>query len=169
MNHSEYPFQESVLPGIGRKFSLVTKGGDRLVIVVHNDGRRDLFHMDPSSPDDTLSLVSLDDEEARAVSAILAGIHYKPKLIETQEMALDGLVVEWIRVEPQWACIGRSIAELDIRQAAGAIVIAAVERDHAKRINPGPDYVIASGSTLVVTGERLQLKDLRKLLSTGSL
>jgi TrkA domain protein len=125
--------------------------------------------MDPSSPDEMLSMTVLDDEEARAVSAILAGISYKPKLIEAQEMVLDQLVIEWIRIEPQWQCVGRKIADLDIRQAAGAIIIAAIERNHSKQINPGPDYVIASGSTLVVTGERMHLKELRTFLANGSL
>ncbi|GAA3410439.1 cation:proton antiporter regulatory subunit [Paenibacillus hodogayensis] len=169
MSHSDHHFMESILPGIGRKFSLVTKGGNHIVIVVHNDERRELFQMNPESPDEMLSMASLDDEEARAISAILAGITYKPKQIETQEMVLDQLVIEWICVEPQWKSIGQRIADLDIRQTAGAIIIAAIEKDHSKQINPGPEYVIASGSTLVVTGERMHLKELRKLLTNGSL
>jgi len=169
MNHSRMNISESDLPGIGRKYCLDTRGGDRLVVVVHNDERRELFHMDPDSPDEMLSAILLDDEEARMVSSILAGINYKPKRIEAQEMILDQLIIEWIRVEPHWNCIGRRIQELDIRNAAGAMIIAAIEKDHSKHINPGPDYVFASGSTLVVTGERIQLKELRRLLSDGSL
>lgn len=39
-------FKETDLPGIGRKYWLHTRSGEHLVIVIHNDERRDLFHME---------------------------------------------------------------------------------------------------------------------------
>ncbi|WP_341279291.1 cation:proton antiporter regulatory subunit [Paenibacillus sp. FSL H8-0537] len=161
--------RESELPGIGQKYSLRTRGGEQLVIVVHNDERRDMFHMDADEPDEMRSMVSLDDEEARVVSAILAGITYKPKFLENQEIALDSLVIEWIRLEPLSKCVGKRIGELDIRKTTGATILAVVEKDKNKHINPGAEYVFTPGVTLVVAGERIQLNQLKKLLLNGML
>ncbi|MEF3302157.1 cation:proton antiporter regulatory subunit [Paenibacillus sp. GYB003] len=161
--------RESDLPGIGRKFCLDSRSGDKLVIVIHNDDRRELYHLNPDDPDEIMSIITLDDEEARAVSGILSGITYRPKQLETQEMMLDGLLIEWLRIEPLSQCIGKRIGELDIRRRTGATIIAVIEKNHQKCMNPGPDYVFSAGSTLVVAGERMHLKELKQLLFNGSL
>ncbi|MFC3771670.1 cation:proton antiporter regulatory subunit [Paenibacillus sp. GCM10012303] len=161
--------RESDLPGIGRKFCLDTRSGDKLVIVIHNDDRRELYHLNPDDPDEVTSMITLDDEEARTVSGILSGITYKPKQLDTQEMMLDGLLIEWLRIEPLSLCIGKRIGELDIRRRTGATIIAVIEKNHQKCMNPGPEYMFAAGSTLVVAGERMHLKELKQLLLNGSL
>ncbi|CAH1205638.1 cation:proton antiporter regulatory subunit [Paenibacillus sp. JJ-223] len=166
-------FKETDLPGIGRKYWLHTRSGEHLVIVVHNDERRDLFHMEagdhPEELGDMLSLVTLDDDEARAVAAIIGGMTYKPQFQNEREVMLEGLLIEWLRIEPHSASIGRTIGELNIRQATGAVVLAVVERSRTKQFNPGPEYVFAAGATVVVAGERDQIRQLKQLLATGGL
>ncbi|THF72839.1 cation:proton antiporter regulatory subunit [Cohnella fermenti] len=159
--------RESDLPGIGRKFQLTNEQGEKIVIVVHDDGRREIYHFDHRSPDESLSMVTLSDEEARQIAFIVGGLVHKPKMLETIEMALGDLVIEWYKLEPGSPCIGRTIGELDIRRRSGATVIAVVGKSSAKQINPGPDYVLPEESTMVVMGERQQIQALKQIIKSG--
>ncbi|GIO06644.1 MULTISPECIES: cation:proton antiporter regulatory subunit [Brevibacillus] len=162
-----FNIRESDLPGIGRKYQIETRAGDKLIIVIHDDGRREIYHFDKDDWDESISMITLDDEEARQMAGIVGGMTYMPKALETIEMALDELVIEWYKIEPGSVCIGKTIGELDIRQKTGATVIAIIEKDQKQKVSPGPDSVIAAGVTLVVAGERKQVKALKATLIKG--
>jgi len=159
--------RETDLPGIGRKFQVQARSGDKLVIVVHDDGRRELFHFDHDDPDETISMVTLDDEESRQIAGIVGGMSYRPQSLDEVQVDLKDLVIEWYKIEMGSPCSGKTIGQLEIRRRTGTTIIAVVEVDHSKRISPGPDHVLREGSTLVVAGEKAQIKALRKLLTQG--
>jgi len=160
--------RETDLPGIGKKFQIEARSGDKMVIVIHDDGRRELYQFADDDPDETVSLVTLEDDEARQVAAIIGGMSYKPKALETIEMSLKGLVIEWYRVESHYKAVGKTIADLQVRQKTGATVLAIVDRD-TQKINPGPEDMITSECTLVIAGEREQIKLLKELIMHGKL
>ncbi|MCG9968234.1 cation:proton antiporter regulatory subunit [Pelotomaculum terephthalicicum JT] len=161
--------RESDLPGIGRKFQINTISGDKLVIVVHDDGRREMHHFDDDDPDDSISMVMLNDAEARCVGGILGGMSYMPKALESVDMAFDEMVIEWYKLEPGIKSIGLTIGDLGIRKRTGASIIAIVNRDHSKIINPGPEQTIKEGATIVILGEREKVKACKRLLQLGSI
>jgi len=159
--------RETDLPGIGRKFLAETRSGEKLVVIVHNDGRRELYHFEAENPDDCVSSVTLDDDESRQIAAIVGGMAYKPSMLESIEVALDDLVIEWYRLEAHHYCVGKTIGELNVRQLTGATIIAVVGKN-ANQINPGPEFVLTADATMVVAGERQHQLRIKQLFLNGS-
>ncbi|AQY42676.1 cation:proton antiporter regulatory subunit [Bacillus thuringiensis] len=157
--------RESELPGIGYKFHIVTKDNNKMVIVIHDDGRREMYHFD-SDHEESIFSVSLCDSEARKLAAILGGMVYKPQALETIEMAFEGITIEWFKVENKAFAIEKTIGQLEIRKIYNVTVIAIIRENMKKLFNPGPESVIENGDMLVVSGERNEVKKLiNELLS----
>lgn len=160
--------REYILPGIGMKYQMDTASGDRIVIVIHDDGRRELYHFSREDDDQSKLVATLEDQEARQLAALVGGMVYKPKQLESVEMAFDDLTIEWYRIESHFGCIGKTIGELHIRQNSGASVIALIDKNKGKLVNPGPGAVLSADATVVAVGEREQQKRFKQILMNGS-
>lgn len=158
--------RESELPGIGKKYQVETDAGDKIVIVIHDDGRREIYHFEKDDLEESISQVTLEDDEARQIASIIGGMTYKPKALDSIQVSLEELVIEWCKVESSYKCINKTIAELEVRQRTGATILAIVEKGKQK-INPGPDDQLRANMTLVIAGERKQIKQLKELLLHG--
>ncbi|HMO01150.1 MAG TPA: hypothetical protein PKD59_17190, partial [Miltoncostaeaceae bacterium] len=86
--------RETRLPGVGTKFTLRTSRGEKVSSVVHLDGMREIYHW--GDEDEEPHVLTLNDEEARQLGAIIGGVVYRPQLVEDLEVALKDLVMEWI-------------------------------------------------------------------------
>jgi TrkA domain protein len=158
---------ESNLPGVGRKFQVETTSGDRLTIVIHDDGTRELYHFMHRDPNRVASVVTLSDAEARQVAGIIGGLTYVPKALPSTELILDDLVLEWVTIQPAAACIGKSIGELRVRAATGASIVSIIEADRIKRVNPEAQTVLNEGATLILAGDRKAINAAKTLLMGG--
>lgn len=140
---------EEELPGIGRRYTLGTADGGQLSLVLHHSGRRDVYLTPPdaSAPD----VVSLEDDQARRVGAILAGAYFTPAAVRRVEAVIGGLLVDWVTVRPDSPLVGRSIGDARIRQRT-RITVAAVVRGDTSIVAPEPGEVLAAGDRLVVIG-----------------
>lgn len=156
--------RESELPGVGKKFEVITKNKDKMVIVIHDNGRRELYYFDQDDYEEYTASAAFDDSEARQIAAIIGGMTYKPKALETIEHAFDELVIEWFKVESGAKAANQSIGQLDIRQSYDVNIVAIVKRNHQKIHTPGPENLIEEGDTLIVSGERTQVKNMVKEL-----
>lgn len=153
---------EEELPGIGRKYELASSKGERLDVVIHHSGRRDLYVFEPGS-DDPLAYVQLTDDQARQLGAILGGVYFKPSVVEEIEAVIGELIVDWVTLDPESPSVGHSIGELEIRRKTGMSVIAIV-REKEPLTSPPPDEVLRPDDRLVVVGPRNNLPDFIRLV-----
>ncbi|MGG1490187.1 cation:proton antiporter regulatory subunit [Bacillus licheniformis] len=154
--------KESDLPGIGKKFEIEMRNHEKMTIVVHDDGRREIYRFDDEDPDEIVTNISLDDSEARQIAAILGGMVYKPQALESIEMAFNDLIIEWFKIENGANAVGKTLGEIDVRQNYGVTVIAIIKKNQEKFLNPGADSVLDENDTLVLSGERKNLKEMKQ-------
>ena len=159
--------RETDLPGIGRKFLIDTEEGDRVIVILHEDGQRELFCPSPEEPEELMRVMTMTDTEARQLGGIVGGMNYQPTALEKVEHTLDQLSIEWYKLKKGIKAIGRSIGELKIRENTGTVVIASIDTMHKQTVSPGPEYVLTEGMTLVLAGERQNIQNLKRILEVG--
>jgi TrkA domain protein len=147
--------REHDLPGIGKKFALTTNEDERMTVIIHNTGAREiyLFREGESYP---FHAVRLEDAEARKMGAILSGAYIQPPLAESMDLVLEQLSIEWLKVAPESPLAGKTLEEAAIRQQTGASVLA-ILRGGKAHPNPQPNEPILVGDTLMVIGDREQV------------
>ena len=158
---------EANLPGVGRKFQIETLSGARLVIVIHDDGQRELYHFTRKNPERPASVLTLTDGEARLIAGIIGGLTYVPKALPSTEVILENLVLQWFTIEPGAACIGKTIRDLQVRTQSGASIVSLIEPNRVTRTNPEADTVLNEGATLILAGDRSSITRLKSLLVQG--
>ena len=159
--------RESNLPGVGQKFQIEATSGDRLTIVIHDDGTRELYHFMRKQPDRVSSVVTLTDSEARQVAGIIGGLTYVPKALPSAEVVLDDLILQWFTIPADAYSIGKTIRQIQARTATGASIVFIIEPDRVKRVNPEADTVLNEGATLIIAGDRRTISALKQLLVDG--
>jgi TrkA domain protein len=155
--------KETRLPGVGTKFAMRTARGERLVAIVHLDGMREVSH---TVGDQEAHTITLNDEEARQLGAILVGAVYRPQLVDDLELAVRDLVLEWVAILPESPLVGLTVATCRIRSTTGATIVA-ILRDEDSVAVPHPEEVLRAGDTLVVVGKPETMGQVRRLAAEG--
>jgi K+:H+ antiporter subunit KhtT len=155
--------QETRLPGVGVKYMLRLDSGGRLAVILHNDGKRELYWYKAAHDDEPRAVIALDDDEARQLGAVIGGAYERPKIVEELELALGELQIEWDRVPDSSPCLGKTLAECGFRAKTGVTVIA-ILREPEPVSGAQPSDVIDPGDTLVTVGKAGQYAAFRRLL-----
>lgn len=157
---------EADVPGVGKRYEVETDDDERLVVIVHHDGKRELFRRD--HPDaDAEKLFDLSAGVAREVANVLQGADFRPLDLDDVDVPLGDAVIEWTDVPDGSPLAGQTIGDAELRQRTGATV-AAIQRDEETIGSPTPDTVLEPDDILVVVGSRAEQKALQSLLETGS-
>jgi TrkA domain protein len=158
--------RETRLPGIGVKYGLRLDAGGRISLILHNDGKRELYWFRRADDEEPTAVITLDDDEARQLGAVLGGAYERPKIVEDLEMALGELQIEWVPVPDMSPWIGKSLAEAQFR-AQNGITIIAILREPEPVTGAQPNDVLQPGDTLVTVGKAGQYPGFYRRLERG--
>ena len=143
---------ESDLPGVGKKFEVELDDDERLVVVIHNTGKREVFRR---AGDESVKLFELTDQLSRQLGSILEGAYFQPVTTDKTETVLDeDTLLEWVKVVEGSDVAGRTLGELDFRNRTGATVVAVQREEEGTDSNPGPETTVRADDTLIVLGPR---------------
>lgn len=154
--------EETRLPGIGVRYDFVTQNGERLGVVHHRTGRRELVFYEAEDPDCVAMNVELDESESRTLAELLGGAKVAERLTKLQE-SVAGLAMDQLVIGAASPFAGRSIADTAARTQTGASIVAVLRKDQAFPA-PGPDFILQAADSLVVVGTPAGLEQLNRIL-----
>ncbi|WP_225335834.1 cation:proton antiporter regulatory subunit [Halomicrobium urmianum] len=152
---------ETEVPGVGHKFEMDLDGDERLVVIIHHDGKRDVYRR-PDPDADSEQLFSLTGKQARQLGSILEGAYFQPVELDEVEVPLGDAIIEWYEVGDS-ELAGQTLKQADLRDRIGVSVIA-IQRGDETIPNPRPGTRIEVQDTVVAIGTREEQQALSDFL-----
>jgi CPA2 family monovalent cation:H+ antiporter-2 len=94
-------------------------------------------------------------------------VHEDYQLIHHLRSFANLLEFNWSQLPPASPLIGKTLAELRIRNQTGVVVVGIVHRGHL-HTSPAPDYRFDAGDFVAVMGDSAQLAVFEKFVETGN-
>jgi TrkA domain protein len=153
---------ETEVPGVGQKYELELTGGTWVVVVLHHDGRCELFRR--AGDEDAEKVLDLNREQANTLGSILEGAFFESVDTAALSVPLGEEIIEWVEIPADSPVAGSSLEESDIRNRTGATIIA-IQRGDETISNPDPGVELASADLLVAVGTREEHATLREFVA----
>ncbi len=157
---------ETMLPGVGVRHEIVTASGQRIGVLVHHNGRRELLVYDEVDPDACSAVVNLDYDETRTLAELLGATRVSEEVHDILH-DIDGQAIEWITVAADGVATGTTIGEGNYRSRTGASIVTVIRNENPVPA-PGPDFRLEGGDLVVAVGSSSALRDLQALLEQRS-
>lgn len=154
--------EETRLPGVGIRHEFVTENGERIGILSHFSGRRELLLFDRNDPDSCSTVVNLEEPDARVLAELLGTSHVAEQLANLKQ-SVHGLTIDWLPIPADAAYAGKTIGDSQMRRRTGVSIVAVLRDDHTMP-SPTPDFRIEAGDTAVVVGTPEGIKQALALL-----
>jgi TrkA domain protein len=149
------------LPGVGVRHEYTTAEGERVGVVSHRSGRREIVVYDRDDPDRCRSVLHLSPDDTRTLAELLGAPHLSEALASVQR--IEGLAIDWITVLEGSPFVGSTIGDGQFRSRTGASIVAVVRGD-TPLPSPGPEHRFEAGDVAVAVGTEDGLAQLRRLL-----
>jgi TrkA domain protein len=157
--------EEIALPGIGLRYDFATRSGQRVGVVCHRGGRRDLVIYDRDDPDSSRDVLQLTDDEGDVLAELLGAPRIVERLADLHR-EVEGLISEQLLIEPASPYDGRTLGDTEARTRTGASIVAVV-RGGQVHASPRPDFGFVAGDIVVVVGTREGADAVAGLLAQG--
>jgi TrkA domain protein len=156
--------RETKLPGLGIRYEFVTQRGNRLGVVHHRTGRRELLVYDPEDPESCRDVIALSEDDGHTLAEFLGGSRVAEELDRLQQV--EGLAIDWLPLSAESPFAGKTIGDTRARTRTGTSIVAVLRGDQAHPA-PEPDFELRAGDTLLVVGTPRGIEDLAVLLRSG--
>jgi TrkA domain protein len=150
------------LPGVGLRFSFTSASGQRVAVLHHHAGRREVFTEDPEDPDRAIKLLELDEADALTLADLLGGSRVVEEIDRIQQ-AVEGIAIDWLPVDAGSPAANQTIGQLQVRSTTGVTIVAVLRGGRLVPV-PGPDFMIQAGDTAVVIGETQDIRRVHDML-----
>jgi TrkA domain protein len=157
--------ERTALPGVGVSYTFVTEERQRIGVVAHLSGRRELMSYDPADSGTVQHAVVLTETEARTVAHLL-DLPVMVDQVADLLRGLDGVDALRIPIPAGSPYCGRRLGDTRARTRTGASIVAVV-RDGRAIPSPAPDFEFRSGDEIVAVGDDAATSALRELLING--
>jgi TrkA domain protein len=151
---------ETPLPGVGVRHEFTTAAGERLAVLSHRTGRREIAVYDRADPDACTTVLHLSPDDTRTLVELLGGSPLSEAAAGVQRLA--GVAIDWIPMRAGSEQVGATIGGGRLRTRTGASVVALV-RGNDTLPAPGPDETLESGDVVVAVGTPEGLRQLRQV------
>lgn len=156
---------EVKLPGVGVRFEFETADGNRIGVISHRSGLREIYASRRDDPDEFRRVLGLSPDDARTLAELLGATRVAQQLAELQQR-VEGLVIDWLPVRQDSPYLGRTIGDARLRTRTGVSVVAIVRGEQAVPA-PGPEQQLEGGDYLVVVGTARGVEQAVELLRAG--
>jgi TrkA domain protein len=153
---------EIQLPGVGVRYEFSTSDGERVGVVSHRGGRREIVVYSRHDPDKASPVLHLSADDTRTLVELLGASHVTEAVAAVQQQ-VEGLAIDWVNVEPTSKFAGSTIGDGQFRTRTGASIVAVV-RGATTVPAPGPDFAFEAGDVIVAVGTPEGLGQVRALL-----
>lgn len=156
---------ETALPGVGVRYDLETENGQRVAVVAHHSGRRDLVVYERSDPDESREVLSLTRDEADDLADVLGAVRLAGPLADLQQQ-IEGLAIDWLPIQRNGPFDNHPLGDTKARTLTGVSIVAVLRNKQALP-SPTPDFVLTGGDTIVVVGTPDGIRKLIAILQGG--
>ncbi len=155
--------EETRLPGVGVRYEFTTEAGDRLGVLLHRSGRRELLLYDRDDPDRCRFVLRLGEDDTHALVDLLGGSEVAERLDVVLSQSIEGLTIEWVEIGEGAPAAGHTLAEIGLRTRTGVSVVA-VLRGGTTITSPPAGFRLEPGDTAVLVGSQDAIGDGRAAL-----
>ncbi len=152
---------ETHLPGVGVRHEFATDAGERVAVLSHRTGRREIAIYDRADPDSCTTVLRLDPEDTRTLVSLLGGGALSEAAAGVQRLA--GVALDWVPIKAGTPYAGSTIGETRLRTRTGSSVVAVIRGEETIPA-PGPEQALAAEDVVVAIGTPEGLREARHLL-----